>query len=103
MAISPVGNVTYINQNAQASSIQQANAITRSDMTHIINQEFQDKLKDIQEVRPTPNAHAIDADAKDKEKSPQHHQNPNSSAQDPKEESSQSHPAQSQHLLDIKV
>lgn len=61
MAISPIGNITYINQNMQATSATHANAMQRGD---IIPQEFEDKLKEIQEVRPTETGNKIDKDTK---------------------------------------
>lgn len=61
MAISPIGNITYINQNMQATSATHANAMQRGDM---IPQEFEDKLKEIQEVRPTETGNKIDKDTK---------------------------------------
>lgn len=64
MAISPIGNITYINQNTQLNSVQQANALARGDMGDAIAKEFQDKLKDIQEVRPTEDSQSINPDKK---------------------------------------
>ncbi|PAF47197.1 hypothetical protein BKH41_07915 [Helicobacter sp. 12S02232-10] len=102
MAISPIGNVTYINQNTQASSVQQANSISRSDLISITNKEFEDKLKIIGEVRPTEDSQAVQPDAQgnggfygnSKEKQ----------SKDPKsEESKEETPLKSSHILDIKV
>ncbi|PAF54005.1 hypothetical protein BKH42_03300 [Helicobacter sp. 13S00482-2] len=64
MAISPIGNITYINQNSQLNSAQQANAIARGDMADVIAKEFEDKLKNIQEVRPTEDSQSINPDSK---------------------------------------
>lgn len=64
MAISPIGNITYINQNTQLNSVQQANAVARGDMGDVIAKEFQDKLKDIQEVRPTEDSQSVNPDKK---------------------------------------
>ena len=61
MAISTIGNITYINQNMQTTSANHANAMQRGDM---IPQEFEDKLKEIQEVRPTETNNKVDKDSK---------------------------------------
>lgn len=54
MAVSPVGNMTYINQNAQAGSIQHANAQVKLDFQAMVNlQTLQEQQEKIQEVRPT--------------------------------------------------
>ncbi|WP_304210227.1 hypothetical protein [Helicobacter canis] len=102
MAISPIGNITYINQNMQATSATHANAMQRGD---IIPQEFEDKLKEIQEVRPTETGNKIDKDTKgngqweegeqeEREPSEQEESNPLDSSLNSDE---------SAHLLNIKV
>lgn len=102
MAISPIGNITYINQNMQATSATHANAMQRGDM---IPQEFEDKLKEIQEVRPTETGNKIDKDTKgngqweegeqeEREPSEQEESNPLDSS--PRSD-------ESAHLLNIKV
>ncbi|ETD27908.1 hypothetical protein [Helicobacter canis] len=102
MAISPIGNITYINQNMQATSATHANAMQRGDM---IPQEFEDKLKEIQEVRPTETGNKIDKDTKgngqweegeqeEREPSEQEESNPLDSSLNSDE---------SAHLLNIKV
>lgn len=69
MALTPIGNVTYINQNSQLGSIQHANATHRADVALNANmQEFVDKLKAVQEVSPAPEIHAIDPDDKQEKK-----------------------------------
>ncbi|PAF52153.1 hypothetical protein [Helicobacter sp. 13S00477-4] len=101
MAISPIGNITYINQNSQINSIQQANTLSRVDMVDIINKEFEDKLKDIEETRPAEGTQSLHPDSKgngsfnednaDQEKD-------NSKSQESITNNSKSH-----HILDIKV
>lgn len=54
MAVSPIGNVTFINQNAQVGSVQQANAQVKLDFQAMVNlQSMQEEQDEIQEVRPT--------------------------------------------------
>lgn len=98
MAISPIGNVTYINQNSQINALQQANALTRADMANIINKEFQDKINDIQEVRPTEDTQALNPDAQNNNKgeSNEEQQRQNKNNKEDEDISSSSH-----HILDI--
>lgn len=64
MALSPIGNVTYVNQNSQVSAVQHANSMQKVDFALNANmQEFVDKLKAIQEVSPTPQVQANDLDS----------------------------------------
>lgn len=73
MALSPIGNVTYINQNSQVGSMQHANAMQKVDFALNANmQEFVDKLKAaVQEVAPAQEAKAIDPDDKQEKKNEQ--------------------------------
>lgn len=65
MALSTIGNITYLNQNAQLGSIQHANQMQKVDfMLNANMQEFVDRLKAVQEVSPAPQIEAIDPDDK---------------------------------------
>lgn len=69
MALSPIGNVTYINQNSQLGSIQHANSMQKVDFALNANmQEFVDKLKAVQEVAPAPQVQATDPDSEQAKK-----------------------------------
>lgn len=69
MAVSPIGNVTYINQNSQLGSIQYANNMQKVDIALNANmQEFVDKLKAVQEVSPTPQVEAVDPEKDENKK-----------------------------------
>lgn len=61
MAVSTIGNITYINQNMQTTSANLANATQRGDF---IPQEFENKLKEIAEVRPTETLQKTDENGK---------------------------------------
>ena len=94
MGISPLGNITYINQNTQA-----ANAAThRVDITPSNVQEFEDKLKDIQETRVTEEPHKIDKDAQNGGNASHQEKNKDEESAETTEEPTPSH-----HLLDIKA
>lgn len=99
MAISPIGNVTYINQNSQINALQQANALTRADMANIINKEFQDKINDIQEVRPTEDTQALNPDAQNNNKGGESNEAQQRQNKDNKEDEDIS--SSSHHILDI--
>ncbi|WP_277641448.1 hypothetical protein [Wolinella succinogenes] len=103
MAVSPIGNVTYINQNMQTSSIQHANAQQRLDFQAMVNlQEMDDKLDEIEEVRPTEETEALDPDReKEKEQSAKHQEEEESEKEEPEEEAPA--PPHSSHILDITV
>ena len=63
MAVSPISNVNYINQNSQFSSVQPANAPVKLDFQTMVNlQEMQDRQEEIQEVRPTEETLKTDED-----------------------------------------
>ena len=69
MALSPIGNVTYINQNSQLGSIQHANNMHKADFTLATNmQNFVDKMKAVQEVSPAPQVEAIDPEKDENKK-----------------------------------
>lgn len=93
MAISPIGNVVYINQNTQANvPIVQG----RADITPLNIQEFEDKIKDIQEVRATEETNTINKDTqKEGGNYPQE--------QKQKKEEKKEDEVFSNHLLDIKA
>ena len=61
MAVSTIGNITYINQNMQTTSANLANATQRGDF---VPQEFENKLKEIAEVRPTETLQKADESGK---------------------------------------
>lgn len=64
MAVNPIGNVTYINQNAQVNSIQYANSQVKGDFQAMINlQIMEEKQNEIEEVRPTEETLKSDEDA----------------------------------------
>lgn len=63
MAITPIGNVTYVNQNSQVGSLHHANNMQKVDfMLNANMQDFVDKLKAIQEVNKAPETSAINPD-----------------------------------------
>ncbi|WP_455939458.1 hypothetical protein [Helicobacter fennelliae] len=101
MAISQIGNITYINQNMQTTSAQHANAMQRGDF---IPDEFEDKLKEIEEVRPTEQNQAINKDSKSKQEFTQQEQkNKSKSAQNDDETQEDSDVLRNRYILNIKI
>lgn len=103
MALSTIGNITYLNQNAQLGSIQQANQMQKVDfMLNANMQEFVDRLKAVQEVSPAPQIEAIDPDDK-RDKQQSFEQEQNAQSESPSEESVSEEVFSSTHLLDIRA
>lgn len=101
MAISPIGNVTYINQNSQINALQQANALTRADMTNIINKGFQDKINEIQEVRPAEDTQALNPDSQNNNKSEFNESEQHHAKKDKEGENDKTASSSSNYILDI--
>nr|QGT50248.1 hypothetical protein Helico6505_0800 [uncultured Helicobacter sp.] len=103
MALSTIGNITYLNQNAQLGSIQQANQMQKVDfMLNANMQEFVDRLKAVQEVSPAPQIEAIDPDDK-RDKQQSFEQEQNAQSESSSEESAPEEVFSSTHLLDIRA
>ncbi|MGI0406762.1 hypothetical protein ACRE1U_05575 [Helicobacter himalayensis] len=63
MAVSFVGNITYINQNTQASSVALSNAQARPDIVQEASlNEFERKLQEIESITPADEAQSINKD-----------------------------------------
>lgn len=78
MAVSPIGNLTIVNQNTQIGAIQHANAQTRPDFQSMVAlQELEDRQKEISEVRSTEETDLVDEDGhneRDKEEEQKNNQ-----------------------------
>lgn len=101
MAVSTIGNITYINQNMQTTSANLANATQRGDF---IPQEFENKLKEIAEVRPTENLQKTDENGKNAKEDEQDKQEKEAQKENKQEsKSSQNLARKSNALLDITI
>lgn len=101
MAVSSIGNLTFINQNAQVGANTQANTQHRGDIANLANmQNFQNKLDQIQEVRKLEENEMINPDAQSKN---QNSQEERRAQRGSAEESEQENPKRSEHLLDIRA
>ena len=63
MSITPLSAVTYMNQNTQTNSVQQANSQQRLDFAAVVNEEImREEEEKIKEVRPTEEIAEVDPD-----------------------------------------
>lgn len=104
MAIGPIGNAIYVNQQLASVASEKSSVLNRFEMqalaAHTISQE---KEKEVMEVRPTEENHGIDPDrehtkeqAEQEERRSKKHPHPLPNEEEP--------PASSPlHILDIKV
>lgn len=61
MAVTPIGNMIYVNQNMQVSASKQTDFQARLDAQNLAaNEASNEKEKDIQEVRPTEETYKVD-------------------------------------------
>lgn len=103
MAISSIGNLTFINQNSQIGATQQANVQHQADIANVANmQDFQDKLNDIQEVRKLEENEAINPDA-DSEKNRREQEEEQREREQEHHTHEEKLEAPQIHLLDIKA
>lgn len=63
MSITPLSAVTYVNQNTQTNSVQQANSQQRLDFAAVVNEEIMRQEEEkIKEVRPTEEITEVNPD-----------------------------------------
>ncbi|ANV97982.1 hypothetical protein BBW65_03840 [Helicobacter enhydrae] len=98
MSVTGIGNLTYINQNAQVSSSVQSANQHRADIANLANmQDFQNKLDAVAEVRKLEENEAINPDADSQNQSQQQDRQESPQQQEEQEAAS------SEHLLDIRA
>ncbi|GAA7265450.1 hypothetical protein CQA62_00945 [Helicobacter cholecystus] len=103
MAVSSIGNLTFINQNAQVSSAHQAGTQHKGDIANIANmQDFQDKLNGTQEVRKLEENEAINPDRDSQKKRHDQEEDQKQRARSHHQEEQEGKTPQV-HLLDIKA
>ena len=101
MAISPVGNVIFVNQQTVSASSIQGNQNTRFDLQNVAAQSaVNEKEQEIQEVRPTEENHEVDPDREhQREEKDQEQKRSEKKEGDSEEEKGE----ESLYRLDIKV
>ncbi|QOP42562.1 hypothetical protein FJR45_00765 [Sulfurimonas sediminis] len=106
MSVGAIGNVVLVNQMTPAVTPLQGNQYVRFDLQNLAAQAaVQEKEKEIEEVRPTEESHAIDPDREhQREEADQETNNlPKNQGHEIVEEESDEEPDEPLHLLDIKV
>lgn len=108
MAVSPLGNIIYVNQNMQAGTQLQGNHQARFDLQAFAGlEEFDEKQKELKEVRPTERSHEVDPDAEHEKKHADQEEEEREKLANHQEEShtddEQPKPRLNMHILDIKV
>lgn len=108
MSVGAIGNVVLVNQMTPAVTPLQGNQNTRFDLQNIAAQAaVQEKEKEVEEVRPTEESHAIDPDrehqreeADEETKNLPKKKDHKTAEEENQEETQADKPT---HLLDIKV
>ncbi|MEN4053808.1 MULTISPECIES: hypothetical protein [Sulfurimonas] len=108
MAVGPIGGAILVNQMTPAVTPVQGGQYTRFELQNIAAQAAaNEKQKEIEEVRPTEENHAIDPDREHQrqEADEEMSQNPTKDRKhfDSKEETQEEVSKETTHLLDIKV
>ena len=106
MSVGAIGNVVLVNQMTPAVTPLQGNQYTRFDLQNVAAQAaVQEKEKEVEEVRPAEETHAIDPDREhQKEEADQETKNlPKNKGHEIAEQEAEEEQGSSIHLLDIKV
>jgi hypothetical protein len=101
MAISPLGNIVYVNQNMNFTAAKITNQLNRYELQNFMTAEMiKDKEKEVVEVRPAEEGHEVNPDrdhnkeqAEEKEKEKKEFQ----------EEEGPHSDTPNLHILDVKV
>lgn len=100
MPVSPIGNQLYVNQNVGVAAQTQAQHQGKIDFQNVLNlQEFQNKEKEVEEVRPTEESDKLDPDKEHERQEAEQHQK----EREKREADEDSAAIHSTHLLDIKI
>lgn len=102
MAIGPIGNAIYVNQQMATVASEKNAILNRFELQALAAAAItQEKEKEIEEVRPPEEVHAIDPDREHtKEQAEQEERHPEGQEHPEEEEAPVQKPL---HLLDIKV
>lgn len=102
MAIGPIGNAIYVNQQTASVATVQGNQNTRFDLQNLAAQAAaNEKDEKVNEVRPTEENQMVDAD-RERQKDEAEQNNKRSPKKD-KENEEESEPNENKYKLDIKV
>ncbi len=101
MAIGPIGNTIYVNQQMATVASEKTALLNRFELQALAAANAtQEARKEIEEVRPTEENHGVDPDREHtKEQAEQEEQR----SEKQEEEEEETPPLKPQHILDIKV
>ncbi|MBV5320205.1 MAG: hypothetical protein JZU62_00805 [Sulfuricurvum sp.] len=102
MAIGPIGNAIYVNQQMASVASEQNAILNRFELQALAAATAsKEEKKEIEEVRPTEENHGVDSDREHtKEQAEQEERDPRHKEENKSEEQNPSKPL---HILDIKV
>jgi len=101
MAISPLGNIVFINQNTQVVASKATDQLNRYEVQNFMSAEaMKEKEKVVAEVRPAEESHGIDPDREQNQ--PQEEQE-KEHKESKKEEEGPHSDTPNLHILDVKV
>lgn len=101
MAIGPLGNIIYVNQNMHVAASKVTNQLNRYELQNFMTAEMMnDKEKVITEVRPAEESHAIDPD---REQNLPQEEKENKDEESEEEETGPHSDTPNLHILDVKV
>ena len=101
MAIGPIGNAIFVNQQTATVASIQGNQINRFDLQNVMAQALLDEKEEkVIEVRPTEENHEVDEDREHQKNSADQETKRHKKEKEDEEEEQES---SSLHILDIKV
>ncbi|MBE0498059.1 MAG: hypothetical protein IBX43_02325 [Campylobacterales bacterium] len=99
MAVGPIGNAIYVNQQMASVAGEQNAALNKFDLQNLAAAALiNEKEKEVQAVRPTEEIHETNEDSERKKREEEENEKNKENAEKEKEE-----PLSPLHLLDIKV
>ncbi len=101
MAIGPLGNIIYVNQNMHVAASKVTNQLNRYELQNFMTAEMmKDKEQVITEVRPAEESHAIDPD---REHNQPQEEKEKKDEESEEEETGPHSDTPNLHILDVKV
>ena len=103
MAIGPLGNIVFVNQNTQVAAFKATTQLNRYEVQNFMAAEaMKEKEKVVTEVRPAEESHAIDPDREQNQAQEDAQKEHNKQEQEKNEEGLHSD-TPNIHILDVKV
>jgi hypothetical protein len=104
MAVSAIGGAILVNQMTPAASSVQGGQYTRFELQNVAAQAaVQEKQKEVEELRPTEENHAVDPDREHNRQEADEEMSEQAKKPSQKSDEQNTHTSSTTHLLDIKV